>query len=293
MGMFNPDTAQWSLDLNTNRRLEGREEFFQFGQAEDIPVIGDWDTTRPGVEVGVFRPSTGEWFLDNNGNFQLDTGEGIAYGAAGDQPMVGNYSESAGDEIAVYRASSGSWLIDSNGNRTGDESFISYGEANLQPLVGNWDGLDSIDNIGVFDTETAQWTWDIDGTLQHDDATIFTFGQPGDTAVVGDWTSIGRDTPGVYRGSTGEWVTDNNGNLIDDPTGEGPYSFGLGGRQPVPGRWTGASSLFGTFNAETLEWHLDLDGDRALALREGPFGLRVVIPAAKKTRPPTRLRPFL
>ena len=273
MGMFNPETAQWSLDLNTNRRLEGREEFFQFGQAEDIPAVGDWDTTRPGVEVGVFRPSTGEWFLDNNGNFQLDTGEGIAYGAAGDQPMVGNYSESAGDEIAVYRASSGSWLIDSNGNRTGDESFISYGEANLQPLVGNWDGLDSIDNIGVFDTETAQWTWDIDGTLQHDDATIFTFGQPGDTAVVGDWTSIGRDTPGVYRGSTGEWVTDNNGNLIDDPTGEGPYSFGLGGRQPVPGRWTGASSLFGTFNAETLEWHLDLDGDRALALREGPFGL--------------------
>ena len=42
---------------------------------------------------------------------------------------------------------------------------------------------------------------------------MYTYGQPGDIPVVGDWNGDGKDEIGVYR-SPGRWYLDYNGNHI-------------------------------------------------------------------------------
>jgi hypothetical protein len=62
--------------------------FFEFGQADDIPVVGDWDHT--GVQrIGVFR--NGQWWLDINGDHQWTGPPDLEFnfGQAGDAPVFG------------------------------------------------------------------------------------------------------------------------------------------------------------------------------------------------------------
>src|SRR4029079_11451216 len=72
-----------------------------FGQAGDIPVVGDW--TGDGIEkIGVFRAGT--WYLDTNNNHQLDASDMVVHlGQSGDQPVVGKMAGGRA-EIGVYRA---------------------------------------------------------------------------------------------------------------------------------------------------------------------------------------------
>ena len=73
-----------------------------FGQAGDIPVVGDW--TGDGIEkIGVYR--NGTWYLDTNNNHQLDADDMVVHlGQSGDQPIVGKGANGRA-EIGVYRAS--------------------------------------------------------------------------------------------------------------------------------------------------------------------------------------------
>jgi serine-aspartate repeat-containing protein C/D/E len=63
---------------------------FTFGQAGDIPVVGDWNGDGTS-EVGVFKD--GIWHLDYNANHQWDGPAGgdrqYGFGQAGDIPVVG------------------------------------------------------------------------------------------------------------------------------------------------------------------------------------------------------------
>src|SRR5260370_136173 len=99
----------WVLDYNGNGVWEGtgaREDptkdlYTFFGQAGDIPVVGDWNGSGT-KKIGVFRPGTnprGYWILDNNGDFQWDGGDRYYTfcGASdsncgvGDTPVVGRW----------------------------------------------------------------------------------------------------------------------------------------------------------------------------------------------------------
>ena len=74
----------------------------QFGQAGDIPVVGDW--TGDGIEkIGVYR--NGTWYLDTNNNHRLDAGDRVVeLGQPGDLPVVGNFNGNGRAAIGVYRA---------------------------------------------------------------------------------------------------------------------------------------------------------------------------------------------
>jgi hypothetical protein len=64
----------WKLDFNGKGKWDGCKVdkcFGPFGQAGDVPVVGDWNGTGT-AKIGVSRAKTGKWCLDVNGNGQWD-----------------------------------------------------------------------------------------------------------------------------------------------------------------------------------------------------------------------------
>jgi hypothetical protein len=97
LGFYNPLVSTWRLDYDGKGTWKGCSDdrcFSKFGEANDIPIAGDWDGTGK-ARIGVFRPSTGEWFLDKNGNGRLDACTIdlciASFGKAGDRPLVGSW----------------------------------------------------------------------------------------------------------------------------------------------------------------------------------------------------------
>jgi hypothetical protein len=109
------------------------------------------------------------------------------------------------------------------------------------------------DRVAVFNPTTGIWYLDNQGTGDFSASadSSFTFGLPGDTAIVGDWNGAGFAEIGVYRVDTSitDPVTglhplvfslDFNGNNTWDPaSGDQAFVFGLQGDKVVVGDWNG------------------------------------------------------
>jgi hypothetical protein len=98
------------------------------------------------------------------------------------------------------------------------------------------------------------------------------------TATFSSATSLG-DRIGIYRPSTGEWFLDANGDYAwDSRVDLTVRTFAATGSSPVVGDWKGmGDTQLGLFQASTLQWHLDLNDNRAIDdceidACEGPFG---------------------
>jgi len=114
--------------------------------------------------------------------------------------------------------------------------------------------------IGVF--RNGSWLLDENGDFVWDSGqadTLSSFGQAGDTVVLGDWNGDGKTKIGVFR--SGTWYLDTDGNGVwDNGIKDTQLSFGQNGDIPVVGDWNGNSkSKIGVFRAGT--WYLDTDGN--------------------------------
>jgi hypothetical protein len=203
LGVFDPSTAAWYLDLNGNGALDGCELDtcrYIFGKPGDRSVVGDW-TGNGQTRIGLFRPSTRGWYFDINGNGQLDSCKKLdscvkSFGKPGDLPVVGDWTGNGKTKIGVFRPSTAQWVLDLNGDKkmgrrcAKDLCISSFGMPGDIPVVGDWDGSGT-DNIGVFRPATGEWLLDVNGNGQWDgcsvDICLGPFGQPGDLPVVGKW----------------------------------------------------------------------------------------------------------
>ena len=99
----------------------------------------------------------------------------------------------------------------------------------------------SATKVGVFQPGAATWILDANGSGVYDagDRNFSFLADPGDIAVVGDWTGDGKAKVGVYR--NGFWILDLNNNGVWDGPGVDRF-IGLGGLPgdvPVVGDWNG------------------------------------------------------
>jgi hypothetical protein len=266
--------GQFVVDLNANRMFDaGIDLVYTFGQAGDIPIVGDWD--GDGVtNIGVFR--AGQWFLDANGNNVWDgpfIDYAFSFGLAGDRPVAGDWNGDGKDDIGVFR--DGIWALDINSDRQwtpllGDVSF-RYGSPGDQPAVGNWN-LDGRDEVGVF--RSGRWYFDANSNRASDPAdTTILFGLAGDTAVPGTWSSVSSgSTPAIFRAAA--WFADTSGNRAWDGLAfDIAFVYGLHTDLPVAGIWAGTAPLLAGSAptnpmAGSVVTYADLDPivNRALAL---------------------------
>jgi uncharacterized repeat protein (TIGR01451 family) len=86
--------------------------------------------------------------------------------------------------------------------------------------------------IGLFNPTNALWSL----RMRDGSTNVFTYGDPGDKGVMGDWNGDGHRTPGVYRPSTLTFYGRNS-----NSAGPADFTFRVGavGDMPVSGDWNG------------------------------------------------------
>ncbi len=211
VGDFNPATGIWHLDLAGTGAPPGANETFQFGQAGDQPVVGNWDGNPDGQdELGVFRanpnvPGAGEFILDIANHRTMDSSNLVfTFGLATDHVIVGDWDGSGTTKVGVYR--------DAASFIPADAGDIVFSTANVAGNPGS-------------------------------NFTNFVFGLITDKVVIGDWNGSGTSKVGTYRdGSsfnapgTALFSLDTNGDLAFD-AGDQVFLFGLDTDQFVTGHW--------------------------------------------------------
>lgn len=117
--------------------------------------------------------------------------------------------------------------------------------------------------IGVF--RTGAWYLDLNGNGMWDDGVdlAYSFGNPGDLPISGDWTGTSSSKVGVFR--AGIWYLDMNGNGSWDAS-DATYSFGIPGDIPISGDWDGSGiSRIGVFRVGGTyfsgTWYFDMNGN--------------------------------
>lgn len=183
IGVFRSDahanTGTWYLDMDGNNVWNSLvDATFAFGQAGDIPVVGDWNGNGK-TKIGVFR--SGTWYLDYPGTGtwigcgapQDPTKDAcITFGQAGDFPVAGDWTGDGKIKIGVFR--NGTWYLDMNENNAWDpnvDATFTFGQAGDIPVVGDWNGNGKT-KVGVFRNGT--WYLDFNGnnTWDSGDSTI-------------------------------------------------------------------------------------------------------------------------
>ena len=218
----------WSLDTWHDAGSDGTSGTLttnSFGQAGDIPIVGDW-TGSGNTKIGVFRCTSGGgpnsclWILDSNGNGRIDSGDcQFNWGNPGDIPVVGNWDGSGYLRAGLFRG--GYWILDMSGHMsgcvapttTGTEYKFYFGSPTNVPVVGDWQST-GVTHVGIVRNTNGSLFWDLDYTSNaasgHSLGTTLQYGQAGDTPLVGDWDGSGTVKIGVSRG--GNWILNVQGN---------------------------------------------------------------------------------
>ena len=116
----------------------GGQTRITYGQANDIPVAGDFDGDGRS-DATFFRPSSAVWYIRNSTGLtgvSAPTGQTlIQYGATGDTPMSGDYDGDGVADPAVFRPGNASWYILNSSGATGIGGFTGFTMRPLGPLV--------------------------------------------------------------------------------------------------------------------------------------------------------------
>jgi hypothetical protein len=200
---LNADPVGWWYLRNSITPGDADIPVFAYGQEDDVPVVGDWDGNRT-TTVGVFRPAVSAlnpgpdaWWYLSNSNSSAGIDIMVAFGRAGDVPVVGDWDGNWTVTIGVYRPSTREWLL-RNSNDPGDPDIvIVYGEPSDIPIVGDWDG-NLTTTIGLFrppgspsnPTEQSRWLLRNTNTAGPPEINFY-WGKAGYVPVSGKWR-LGR-----------------------------------------------------------------------------------------------------
>lgn len=199
---------------------------FIYGQAGDLPVVGNWagtGTTTPGV----FR--NGIFYLRNT-NTGGAANTVFNYGQAGDKPIAGHWTGVGSDTVGVFRDGT-FFLASSNTPGGGSVNTFIYGQPGDVAVAGDWTGSGTT-TIGVF--RNGVWYLKYSNTGGVADTT-FTYGMLNDKPVVGDWNGDGITEVGIYRGSNG--LVALAGSNIQNGGTSTYFIYGQDGDLPVGGYW--------------------------------------------------------
>ncbi len=187
----------------------------------------------PADEVGLVDPAEGRWYLrDADGDVLR-----FFFGNPGDTPVMGDWDCDGIDTPGLFRTSDAfAYLSNANRSQVADIRFF-FGDPSDLPLAGDFDG-DGCDTLGIY--RPAQQRFFIINELGENEGGLgeadffFTFGDPGDKPVVGDWDGDGVDEVGLHRESTGFFYWRNT---LDTGVADGSIFFGDPNDRFVAGDW--------------------------------------------------------
>jgi len=240
----------------------------------------------------------GRWRTFDEDGKESEFGKAFQVGVRRGLPLVGDFNGDGRDEIGIFIG--GQWLVDLNANGQWDEGdlWIRLGSPLDKPVVGDWDG-DGKADVGIFGPQWARdeeaiprepglpdpdnqrlrgrknvppqeldatsgrrlLQKSVQGSVRADVIDhVFSYGEPADLPLVGDWNGDGIDAIAVFRAGNWKLDLDGDGRWTER---DGLFSFGQPGDLPV----------VGDFNGDGLDelaivrgdlWIIDSDGDRRL-----------------------------
>lgn len=165
IAVFRPSSGTWYYIESST----GLAKSVQWGLPGDIPVRGDFKSTRPGADFAVFRPSNGSWYITDLESIQIKQ-----FGLDGDIPTPGNFDGNEGTDFGVYRPSNGTWYQ----LRSNTIYSQAWGIAGDIPQPGDFDAnSNDYDDHAVYRPSNNTWYL---MTAETTRIRIFTFGMPGD-----------------------------------------------------------------------------------------------------------------
>ncbi len=179
--------GNWYLDLNGSRMLDAGESF-AWGPANGVPMVGDWNGDGT-WKVGSYNPSNGVWILDTNGDraYQFPSDFVFQWGSAGFTPIVGDFFGLGRQTVGAYYQGR-FWLESGDGfSNVADRTFTLVSNSTGVPLVGDWNNTGTA-KAGIVTGNSFTLDYDGDGVLNLAVDKQFTFGNVGDTLVVGRWS---------------------------------------------------------------------------------------------------------
>jgi hypothetical protein len=205
--------------------------------------------------------TNGGTFFERNVHLGGQADAVLAFGSAGELPIVGNWDGGttpgplAADAPGTFVPGAGVWFLRFiNAGGPADLAF-TFGAPNAAhlPVAGDWNG-DGTTTIGFFDPATN--TFFLRDSNDSGTATaIVSFGAGvGLIPIVGDWNNDGIDTVGVYDPATRAF-------FLRDTNTPGPatttFVFGGVGLQPVAGDWDGDGfDTIGVYDQASGLFHL-------------------------------------
>jgi uncharacterized delta-60 repeat protein len=203
--------------------LQSRTNTFRaepFGTTGDVPVSGDWDgDTKADVAVYRLGASAGaqSYFYYRPTAAGVDFRQ-LAWGAAGDKPVVGDFDGDGKQDAAVFRPSNGTWYV----LRSSDNQLqaIQFGIASDKLIAADYDG-DNKTDFAVY----RGGTWYIQRSQLG--FTGIAFGAPDDIPAPADYDGDGKTDYGVFR--NGIWY------LNRSTAGSIGGSYSAAGDKPIPG----------------------------------------------------------
>jgi hypothetical protein len=243
IGVHRPSTKRFVLDADGDLAASaGDTNAGPFGATTDIALTGDWNGDGRD-EIGFYRPGTRRFYLDFDGDGLWNATAdrlSLAFGTAGDLPVIGDWDGDGIDDIGTYSQTSRVFTLDSDGSLSptaGDLTTAAFQTFSGLPLAGDWNG-DGKDEIGVWRPTIWRFYLDYNGshTWNSGDRSPI-YGQAGDNPMVGDWNGDAKDEIGVYRPSTRRFYLDADRSFTPTAGDETSGVFGLSTDKPLLGRW--------------------------------------------------------
>lgn len=155
-----------------------------FGQAGDLPVVGDWDGDGKDTP-GVYRPGTNTFLLTNSNanNSAPPVNISFPFGAPGDLPVAGDWNADGITTVGLYRPSTNTFFLANTFAPVVDITF-GLGAPGDLPVAGDWDS-DGKDTLGLYRSSTS--TFFLDNSFTTNVDVTFNFGQFLDQPVAGVW----------------------------------------------------------------------------------------------------------
>jgi M6 family metalloprotease-like protein len=176
-------------------------------------------------QLALYRPSVRKFLLDFG--FDHNPDKRVAFGMAGDVPVVGRVAPGGLSGVGVFR--SGMWYFDTTLDGIADR-VVAFGTPTDKPLLGDFNN-DGQDDLVLY--RNGVWYVDqfLNGTV---DKTYLFGGMPTDIPQVGDVNGDGIADLVIYRDGT--WFIDTNRNGVPDAI---VYFGGMPQDRPYLFDWNG------------------------------------------------------
>ena len=213
IGVYRTATSTFALDGNFDNVADVA---FPFGQAGDIPLLGDLAGSGARGPV-LYR--NGTWLFDLDRDGAPD--KTVAFGTASDIPLMGDIDGDGKEDLVLFRG--GMWLVNTRGDGTTQYNLQFGGSRGDIPLLGDVNGDGRVDLITF-----NRGSWHVSLTQGNVVSVSYTHGTgTNEIPMVFDYNGDGKDDLVTYSG--GVW----SGKSVNGPVATGSFTFGTAADKPL------------------------------------------------------------